>query len=413
MCCTMHWSRRGRNWSCEGMLHHYGIIIREYREKARLTQQQLADQSPRSARFGGGEGVNWKYIQDIEHGRKRIEDSQTLRKVCDILHIPYWKVGLSEFDPFSQALLPGHGKVMYEATLDTIEELIRHIWSLRCAARIIEADKSVKKLGQLFAYFNEALPPPVRLEKRYRFLYVQYLRLKATALLEQKQYKETMQIYQEIFHLVKNETEPSLKALVLKSIGKELNREGNHQEAVDYLEEARDAAMNGSKLLRAFIHSYLIRAYGGNKDLVRFERAVNTGLTLARSVGDYEDGTDFIYSWSAVSAIMAEQSWGYIELGMPQKTLAMREEITEALRMDQDVRVEAWIPLDWAKAYQQLDEIEQCIHELREFYSRCTIMGSSHALSQVQKVLHALDDGGYGGILAVKEFREELAEKTI
>lgn len=71
----------------------------------------------------------------------------------------------------------------------------------------------------------------------------------------------------------------------------------------------------------------LIRVYGSNGDKVRFERAVNTGLTLTRSLsGAYEDGEDFIYSWSPVSAIMAEQSWGYIELGMPEKTLAMRED---------------------------------------------------------------------------------------
>jgi hypothetical protein len=166
--------------------------------------------------------------------------------------------------------------------------------------------------------------------------------------------------------------------------------------------------MEGSKLLRAFIYSYLIRAYGGNKDALRFERAVNTGLTLARSIGDYEDGTDFIYSWSAVSAIMAEQSWGYIELGMPEKALAMRSEITEALRIGQDVRVQAWIPLDWAKAYMLIGEIEECIKELREFYARCTVMGSSHALSQVNKVLHNLNERGYGDVPEVREFKEEL-----
>lgn len=394
-------------------MYHYGVTIREYREIAKMTQQQLADKWPKSERFGGGEGVTWKYIQDIEHGRKRIDNSQTLRKVCDILHIPYWKVGLADFDPFTQTLLPGYGKSMYAETLDTVEELIRQIWALRCAARITEADTGVRKLGKLFAYFNESLPPPVRLEKRYVFLYVQYLRLKATALLEKKQYQAVMQVYEEIYILVNNETEPSLKALALKSIGKELNREGNHQEAVMYLEDARDAAIDGSRLLRAFIYSYLIRAYGGHKDAVRFERAVATGLTLAKRLDGVEDGTDFIYSWSAVSAIMAEQSWGYIELGMPQKSLAMRGDITEALRVGQDIRVEAWIPLDWAKAYKMLGEIEQCITELREFYRRCTIMGSAHALSHVNKVLRSLDEDGYGDVRAVKDFREELAEATL
>jgi transcriptional regulator with XRE-family HTH domain len=326
-------------------MYHYGVTIREYREKARMTQAQLAEKWPKSERFGGGEGVSWKYIQDIEHGRKHIEDPQTLRKVCDILSIPYEQVGLGHFDPFTQTMLPGHGTSMYDETLDTVEELVRQIWSLRCAARIPEADRGVQRLGKLFAYFIESLPPPARMERRYVQLYVQYLRLKATAYLEKKQYKATMQVYEEIYKLVGNADEPGLKALALKSIGKELNREGSHSEAVVYLEEARDAAINGSKVLRAFVQSYLIRAYGGNKDSVRFERAVNTGLTLARSIGNYEDGTDFIYSWSALSAIMAEQSWGYIEVGQPEKTLAMREEITEALRLGQDTRVEAWIPL--------------------------------------------------------------------
>ena len=80
-------------------MYHYGLTIKEYREKATMTQAQLADKWPKSERFGGGEGVNWKYIQDIEHGRKRIDNNQTLRKVCDILSIPYYKVGLSEYDP--------------------------------------------------------------------------------------------------------------------------------------------------------------------------------------------------------------------------------------------------------------------------------------------------------------------------
>lgn len=142
---------------------------------------------------------------------------------------------------------------------------------------------------------------------------------------------------------------------------------------------------------------------------MRFERAVATGLTLAKGLDDIKDSTDFIYSWSAVSAIMAEQSWGYIELGMPQKSLAMREDITEAARRPGH-RVEALIPLDWAKAYKMLGEIEQCVTELREFYRRCTIMGSAHALSHVNKVLRRLNEDGYGDVQAVRDFREELAE---
>ena len=107
---------------------------------------------------------------------------------------------------------------------------------------------------------------------------------------------------------------------------------------------------------------------------------------------------------------MAERSWGYIELGMPEKTLAMKDEIVEALRVGQDARVHAWIPLDYAKAYLMIGEIEACIDELREFYARCTIMGSAHALSQVEKVLTMVDKSGYGKLTMVKGFREEIHE---
>jgi hypothetical protein len=45
-------------------MYHYGLIIRAYRKKAKMTQAQLADRWPKNERFGGGEGVNWKYVQD-------------------------------------------------------------------------------------------------------------------------------------------------------------------------------------------------------------------------------------------------------------------------------------------------------------------------------------------------------------
>lgn len=394
--------------------YHYGVTIREYREACKMTQACLAAMWPRSDRFGGGEGVNWRYVQDVEHGRKHVEDMQTLRKLCEILHIPLWKIGLSEYDPFTTQTLPGHGKSMYSETLDVVESLVRQIWSLRCAARIPEAERGVVKLGELFAYFQQELPPPLRLERRYQHLYIQYLRLKAVALLEQKKYPETMALYEQILRLSRDTDNAAVKALALKSIGKELERRGDKQVAVDCLEQARDAAMDASKLLRAFVQSYLIRVYGGHRDALRFERAIQTGLTLASALehGSYEDGTDFVYSWNPMSSMLAEQSWGYLQLNQPQKTLALREELIKETQLGQDARVFAWIPLDWARAYLMLGEIEQCVVEARAFYERCTVMQSPHALRQVQNVLDELDRGGYSTIPAVREFREEAHSAT-
>jgi tetratricopeptide (TPR) repeat protein len=388
--------------------YHYGLTIREYRKECGMTQAELAELWPKSERFGGGEGVNWRYVQDIEHGRKRLEDVQTLRRLCEILHIPYWKCGLSDYDPFSAQTLPGQGKSMYAETLSAIEYLIQQIWSLRSAARLTEAQRGIAKLGELMAYFQRELPPPGRLEQRFQVLSVQYLRLQAATLLEQKNYPGAMALYQHIFESAKSINEPGIKALALKGIGKELERKGEKQEAVAYLEEARDASLEASKLLRAFIHSYLIRGYAGSRDALRFERAVATGLTLARSLPAMEDGTDFVYSWSPVSSILAEQSGGYLELGQPKKTLAIREELLREIHQGQDMRVLAWIPLDWARAYRMIGDIEQCIEEARVFYQRSMIMQSPHALHQVQKLLAELERDGYSEHPAVRNLKEEV-----
>src|SRR5579884_3356643 len=215
--------------------YHHGLTIREYRHKKRMTRNELAERWPGK----NGPGVSVSYVQAVEYGQKHIEDMQTLRKLCDILEIPYWKVGLADYDPFSKEHLPGHGKTMYTETLDVVETLIKQIWSLRTAARLVDAEMGVKRLGELFSYFHEQLPP-LRLERRFFLLYIQYLRLKATTHLERKQYKATMSTYQEIFHLVKDQNEPVVLAMALKAIGKELERQGDKQQAVTYLEEARD-----------------------------------------------------------------------------------------------------------------------------------------------------------------------------
>lgn len=388
------------------MSYHYGATIKKYREKMGLTQAKLAELWPKKS---GEAGVSTRYVQDIEYGNKHIDDIQTLRKLCDILSIPYWEVGLSEYNPFNPGAIPGQGRYMYDETLDVIEDLIRQVWSLRCAARLADADRSTKRLNESFSYFREHLPPPLRLENRFQLLYLQVQRLNAVNALEKKDYTTAVAIYNAMKESVAGMNNPAATAIALTELGKELERKGEKQQAVHLLEDARDYALASSRLSLAFTQSYLIRVYAGNHDKLRFERAVNTGLTIARSLNEInEDRSELVYSWSPVSSILAEKSWGYLELGEPDKVLAMREEIADEIQRGNDIRIDAWIPLDWARAYMVLGEVEMCINEARTFYHRCMVMGSTHAISQIDKLLASLEERGYGDVKAVKDFREEI-----
>jgi transcriptional regulator with XRE-family HTH domain len=390
--------------------YHYGQTVKEYRLLHGMTQEELAAQWPK---VDGDSGVNVRYVQDVEYGRKHIDNPAVLRRLAALLAIPLWRFGLSEYDPFNpQGLrdLPGQGRSMYSETLDTAESLIRQVWSLRCAARIAEAERGVRRLNALFAYFREYLPPPARLEHRFQLLAVQVHRLNAAAVLENKDYAHALALYQRMGAITARLDDPAAHAQALLEIGKELERAGKKQQAVTYLEDARDLALHSSKRLLAFVHSYLARSYGGAGDALRFERAIQTGLSLARSLHpEDEDGSDFVYSWSAVSAMLAEQSWGYLVLNQPQKTLAMRQEITEALERGQDARVLAWIPLDWSSAYLQLGDVESAVQEAREFYRRSRIMQSAHATSQTKRLLQEMQAQGYGKLAVVRDLQEELA----
>jgi transcriptional regulator with XRE-family HTH domain len=77
--------------------HHHGSVIREARQAAHLTQEQLAEVWPKA---DGGIGVSWRYVQSVECGKRRIESAYTLRELAKLLAIPLWKFGLSDYDPF-------------------------------------------------------------------------------------------------------------------------------------------------------------------------------------------------------------------------------------------------------------------------------------------------------------------------
>lgn len=384
--------------------YHHGIVIKAFREAANMTQVRLAELWPSE----GGVGV--RYVQDVESGRKHITDQTTLRNLGKLLDIPLWQFGLSEFDPFNPQTLPGHGTSMYIETLDTIECLIRQTWRFRSAALLDHAKECLKRLNQHFTYFQKYLPPPLKLEPRFLRLYAQVQRLNAVTSVEYKAYNQAIATYEEMLQTAKEVNDPATIALALMSLGTELDRKKERQQAVNYLEEARDVSFGTSKQIAAFVNAYLARAYGSSGDTLHFQRAVDTSYTLASSLnGMYGDGTDFVFG--KLSSALAEKSWGYLELGFPQKTLDMKTEIVQQIEADHDMRLLSWIPLDWARADLMLGDIEQSVADARDFYQRVTAMKSPHAISMAYTFVRELEEAGFGDVQSVRDFKNELEEK--
>ncbi len=383
--------------------YHHGIVVKAFREAANMTQAKLAQLWPKEG------GVNVRYVQDVESGVKHITDQATLRKLGELLHIPLWQFGLSEYDPFNPTSLPGSGNAMYDETLNTIETLIYQTWSFRSVALLDHAKDCLHRLNQHFAYFQKHLPPPLKLELRFLRLYAQVQRLNAVTKVEYKAYNSAITTYEEMLQTAKQIDDPVSIALTLMSLGTEHDRAKERQEAVSYLEQARDVSFGTSKHIAAFVNAYLARAYASSGDSLHFQRAVDTSYTLAASLkGAYGDGTDFVFG--KLSSVLAEKSWGYLELSEPQKTLDMKEEISAQIEIDQDMRLLSWIPLDWARAHLMLGDVEQSVDAAKEFFRRVSAMKSPHAISRAYSFVQDLEEAGFGDVQAVRDFKNELEE---
>ena len=385
------------------MQYHYGQTIKEYRIARKMTQEQLASQWPTKET-----GVNVRYVIDVEGGKKKITDVETLRKLASILDIPLWQLGLSAYDPFRPDILPGQGEYLMNETLDAIEQLLQQTWYLRQAASITSAEKSAQRVHRLFEHFFHSVPLPSPLEPRFLKLYADAQCVRAVLLVERKRYAEALQTYEGMYKTAQQLGEAGTLAHALMNIGVELERSGQKQEAVDRLEQARDYSFDASKAWGSLVHSYLGRAYASVGEEVRFQRASERAQKLAVYLSAYENDEEAVFY--NMSGILAERSGGYLALGKPQMTLAMKDEIMHQIKADTNTRLEAWIYLDWARAYLMLHEVEAGVTEARQFLEQAQRFKLDHAIQRAHEYLQDLEKAGYSEVQAVRVFREELRQ---
>ncbi len=386
--------------------HHHGKVIKEHREKLGITQAQLAEKWPKA---DGEYGVSTNYVQLVEAGKKRITDQYTLRKLCDILEVPRWKFGLSEYDPFNPRALPGRGERMFNETLNITEALIKQTLAMRRIAPLPEVQRSAESLHQLFLYFLTYMPPPSQLEPRFLSLYAQEQSIRGLMYFENRQYGQALETFSDMYHTAKQVDDPVLMVHALQKVGVELKRANRNQEAIYALEEARDLSFKASKQVSAFANAYLAHIYAASEDALRFERTIHTAVALAAPLKEsYGDGTDFVFQ--KMSGILLLRSRGYLRINEPKKTLALHEELKRQVNSDANLWLDFRLHMYRARAYLMLNEVEASIEAVQEFFRDVVNWHSPHRTARGYELLEELEGAGYGEVKVVQEFRNDLLE---
>ena len=303
--------------------------------------------------------------------------------------------------------LPGHGERMFHETLDVVESLIQHTLSMRSTAPLPEVEKNAQRLSSIFEYFLTYLPPPSRLEKRFLQLYAQEQSIVGLMHYERKRYNKAIETFGHMYKIATQVDDPALIVHALQKLGVELNRAGRMQEAIDCLEKARDVSFRSSRHVATFANAYLAHIYADSGEGLRFERTIETALSLADSIKEtYGNGTDYVYQ--QVSGILSIRARGYVRVREPEKMFAMQEEVKQQVGVDNNLWMNYRLALYRARAYLMQNEVETSISAARESFRDVVDWKSPHRVSQAYTYLTEVEDAGYVDVRVVQDFRSEL-----
>ncbi|HLG63603.1 MAG TPA: helix-turn-helix transcriptional regulator [Ktedonosporobacter sp.] len=383
------------------MQYHYGKTIKEYRIAKKMTLAQLASKWPSKEI-----GVNIRYVQDVEAGKKQIVSMETLRKLASLLDIPLWKFGLSDYDPFNEKNTSLHTFI----DMNSLLELIESIWYIRLN---MPSDITEKKITSLSNTFNNLIKDNSRVLKNNDFLvlYAQVKRLQEVVYTEKHNYAMSLKCSFDMLNLAKQSGDIVSECLAMTRIGVELLRNEDHN-ALDYLEKARDLSFStSSKEVAAYCYSFLARGYATFGDEKRFLQAVNTAIALADNMKGLPVVTkDYVFH--AFSAVLEEKSNGLILLGRGKDALNGLSAIDLEAVKEGNTYLKMWMPLDYAQSFMLMNEIETSVKWLEKFYASIKDFKSARLHSTVERHLSRLEKSGYVNLPAVKSFKDMYYEEV-
>ncbi len=229
-------------------------VLTEYLQIHTMKQVDLAEK------------LNWgeRTLRRYKNGEDVLTDIRELKRVADILEVPPERLGiLAHSVPF---------------TPDQIEPTITHIWKLIKAAKYYEANMLVDKLvREVTGFIHNEDPALLRqladVQHVAGYVKSQVSRANETA--------SALSHYHEMEKIARILRDQTLLNIALTYEGDMLQRGGNVEESITYLEAARDTTPQADMSARGNGIQLLGRAYFKAQRLADFDRAIKEAEALA------------------------------------------------------------------------------------------------------------------------------------
>ncbi|MBV9689416.1 MAG: helix-turn-helix domain-containing protein [Ktedonobacteraceae bacterium] len=277
-------------------------ILIEYLETHPMNQLDLAEYL----------NIGERTLRRWKNGEEVLTDAQELKRLAELLNVEPELLGV-----VSSVHLP--------LTLEQIDKALAHVWTLVAKARNYEArvagEKLVKDLrAQITKEDNELL---VRLARAHHVTgYVTSLNTHTNEVHKAIEHFEQMASIARLIH------DDTLLNLALTYHGDMLRREGDIDEAITYLEAARDTTPLADVAARGNAIQLLGRAYVHRRDIDGFQRALAEAERLVGEIDSEQGSTNGLYCRGTV---LEEYGRSYGTIGQMQKALAYLDEAEKEL----------------------------------------------------------------------------------
>ena len=120
-----------------------------------------------------------------------------------------------------------------------------------------------------------------------------------------------------------------------------------------------------------------------------------------------QSAEDFIIGYGP-SYVTEQKVYTSITLGQPEIALQLRATLEQQIEQENDAYLKNHVSLYWAQSLLQLNEVEESIRYINQFFAWATVRRSPHEISKVYTHLRQLEKAGHKDLPVVKEFQEEL-----
>ncbi len=246
--------------------------------------------------------ISERTLRRWKNGEDTVTDVRELKRVAELLGV-------------QPELLGVVSSVHVPITIEEIDKALAHVWSLVGKARNYEArvcgEKLIRDLrAQITKEDNELL---LRLARTHHVTgYVTSLNTHTDELYKAIEHFDQMEHIARIIH------DDTLLNLALTYHGDMVRRGGNTDEAIAYLEAARDTTPLADVAAKGNGIQLLGRAYIQKRDVEGFERALAESARLVDLIELDGSSTNGLYS---MGTVLEEYGRSYGTLGQMQKSL--------------------------------------------------------------------------------------------